>query len=70
MSQGYDLADHLQQFGVTISDLQEESGRSRGTLYQWYKRDRKLLDCIVRSTLLSKNRNAKSELDSKLDLLA
>nr|WP_321458681.1 hypothetical protein [uncultured Vibrio sp.] len=70
MSQGYDLADHLQQFGLTIADLQEESGRPRGTLYQWYKRDRQLLDCIIRSKLLSKMRGAKTELDSKLELLA
>ncbi|TMX40845.1 hypothetical protein DA098_03170 [Vibrio parahaemolyticus] len=70
MSQGYDLADFLQQFGMTISDLQDESGRPRGTLYQWYKRDRQLLDCIIRSRLLSQNRAAKSEMDKRLELLA
>lgn len=66
MSQGYDLAAYLRKFDLKIEQLMEESGRSRDTLYTWYKNDRKLLSCIIRSCLVTQLRQAARDLDKKL----
>ncbi len=68
MSQGYDLAAYLKKFDLKIEDLEEESGRPRNTLYSWYKKDRQMLTCIIRSCLVSQLRAAAKEIDSKLDI--
>lgn len=49
----YGLAKYLEQYDLTVNSLVRESGRSRDTLYTWFKNDRQLLDCIVRSCLVS-----------------
>ncbi|HDM8192306.1 TPA: hypothetical protein P0E30_003739 [Vibrio harveyi] len=66
MSQGYDLAAYLKKFGLKIEHLMEESGRPRDTMYTWYKNDRKLLACIIRSCLISQLRETAREVDKKL----
>ncbi|HHP0484914.1 hypothetical protein LC147_11860 [Vibrio harveyi] len=66
MSQGYDLAAYLKKFDLKIEQLMEESGRSRDTLYTWYKNDRKLLACIIRSCLVSQLRETALSIDQKI----
>ena len=42
---------YLKQFDLKIDDLVEESGRGRDTLYQWFRKDQKIIKSLVTATL-------------------
>ncbi|MCE7567567.1 hypothetical protein LZS85_15695 [Aliivibrio fischeri] len=48
------LANHLKQFDLSISDLVEESGRSRDSLNKWWIRDKQMIAALIRATLTHK----------------
>lgn len=56
------LVRYIKRFNLTIDDLVSESGRSKYTLYGWWKRDKKLIACIIKSALRTK-------VDSHFDVL-
>lgn len=66
---GYDLAEYLKQFGLTVADLEDESGRGRNTLYTWYKKDKQILMCIIRSRLSNKLQVIAKDIENKLSML-
>ena len=66
----YVLAEYLEQFDLTIEELVEESGRPRSTLYTWFKDDKKLLGCIIRSRLSQNYEAMNSDYKAKLSKVA
>ncbi|KMV28558.1 hypothetical protein AB733_23065 [Photobacterium swingsii] len=62
----YGLAAFLEQFSLTINDLVDECGRPRDTLYTWFKNDRQLLLCVIRSRLSSDFVSITDDVNKKL----
>ena len=48
------LAKDIKRFGLTVRDLEIASGRTPPTLYQWHKKDPKLIQCILKAALIDK----------------
>lgn len=41
------LSNYLKSLGLTISYVQQITGRSRKTLYNWYEKDRDFFNIVI-----------------------
>ncbi|HDM8198706.1 TPA: hypothetical protein P0E36_004890 [Vibrio harveyi] len=48
------FAKYLKQFDLSITDLSNESGRSKHTLNQWYRRDPQIITTIITAALANR----------------